>query len=88
MAGQYQFKPAHLTQSCDLATYEKIEKQIGDAFRELQVLANEVQRKIDAGSEYLNPRETFEGFYRLCLKVNQLAEEQRNLLKRVPQEFL
>ena len=85
MAGQYQFKPAHLTQSCDLATYEKIEKQIGDAFRELQVFANEVQRKIDAGSEDLNPRETFEGFYRLCLKVNQLSEQQRNLLKRVPQ---
>ena len=46
MAGQYQFKAAHLAQSCDLAAYEQMESQVSALFQDFQVYSQEVERKI------------------------------------------
>ena len=75
MAGQYQFKAAHLAQSCDLSAYEQLESQNTALFRDFQVYSQEVERKINVSSEWA----------KRVKQVQDLLSKQRKLLKLIPQ---
>ena len=85
MAGQYQFKAAHLAQSCDLSAYEQLESQVSALLQDFQVYSQEVERKINVSSEDLDPESIFKEWAKRGKQVQDLLSKQRKLLKRIPQ---
>ena len=85
MADQYQFKAAHLAQSCDLSAYEQMESQVTALFQDFQVYSQEVERKINVSSEDLDPESFFDEWAKRVKQVQDVLSKQRKLLKRIPQ---
>ena len=85
MAGQYQFKAAHLAQSCDLSAYEQMESQVSALFQDFQVYSQEFERKINVSSEDLEPESIFDEWTKRVRQVQDVLSRQRKLLKRIPQ---
>ena len=85
MAGQYQFKAAHLAQSCDLSAYEQMESQVIALVQDFRVYSQEVERKINVSSEDLEPESIFDEWAKRVKQVQDVLSKQRKLLKRIPQ---
>ena len=85
MAGQYQFKAAHLAQSCDLSAYEQMESQVIALVQDFRVYSQEVERKINVSSEDLDPEFIFEEWWKRFKQALDVLSKQRKLLKRIPQ---